>query len=61
MAQLGPPMLWPLLWVVITLATMFNPLQASPSVTCCTPYPTMPGHTECHVGGHSLVDDQESS
>lgn len=33
LAQIGSPMLWPLIWLVLTLAVMFNPFRVSPSTT----------------------------
>ncbi|KAF8133906.1 EXS family-domain-containing protein [Boletus edulis] len=35
MAQLGPPMLWPLVWLALTIVIMFNPYHVSPSITLC--------------------------
>ena len=33
LAQIGPPLLWPLIWLALTLVVMFNPIRVSPSTT----------------------------
>ena len=64
MAQIGPPLLWPLIWLALALVVMFNPVHVCPSTTlsihsCLTR--TTCGYVEFHVGTCPLVDDQEYS
>ena len=66
LAQIGRPMLWPLIWLALTLVVLFNPIRVSPSshvliVLIQVLTPTTSGHPEAHVGHRSLVDNQEHS
>lgn len=62
LAQIGPPLLWPLIWLALTFVIAFNPIRVSPSDVlhpCLTQ--TTSGYVEFHVGPRPLVDNQEHS
>jgi hypothetical protein len=62
MAQIGPPLQWPLIWFALTFVVMVNPFRVSHSdISRKDLMSNTSGYSEIHVGPRSLVDNQAHS